>query len=136
MGSTFVCRHLISCSADKAGALFVGCPFLGLLLNSGLGHLAAGVGVEGTAVALQANRRGCLGVAAMVSVKIAGVVLVGVGSFLSKFGAARSCFLATVSAGGARVAMGVGGLSLRSCTKVSNSSIFWGTCACSYSVFH
>ena len=99
MGSTFVCRHLISCKADKAGALLAGCPFL-YLLNSGLGHLAVGVGVVGTAVPLQANRRGCLGVSATVSSRMAGVGLVGVDSSLSMSGGVRSCFSAAVSARG------------------------------------
>ena len=121
MGSIFVCRCLISCRADRAVGLFIGCPFLGLLLYSGLGHLAAGVGVEGTAEILQANRRGCLGVSAMVSVKTAGVGFVEVDSSWSGSWDVDSCYLVILSARCARVVIGVGGLSLRSYIKVSNS---------------
>ena len=136
MGSTFVSRCLISCREDRAVDLFTGCPFLNLLLNSGLGHLVAGVGVEVTAVALQANRRGCLGVSAMVLVKTAGVGWVGVDISRSEFWGADPCSLVISLVGCARATRGVGGLSLRSCTKVSYSSKFLGTYTCSYSVFH
>ena len=80
MGSTFVWRYLTSWSADSKGFLLTGCAFLGLLLNLGLGHLGATVGVRAVAVALWANRRGCLGVSATVSVKTAGTRGVGVGN--------------------------------------------------------